>query len=73
MYEKERKCMKKKENSFAHLVMSSGSKVMKKNFHAQLSSIIVGILTFRSRKNSILGLSEPEKEEFLDIFILMII
>ena len=32
---------------------------------------IVGILTFISRKNSILGLSESEKAEFLDIFILM--
>ena len=31
----------------------------------------VGILTFMSRKSSILGLSEPEKAEFLDIFILM--
>ena len=31
---------------------------------------IVGILTFMSRKNSILGLSEHEKAEFLDIFIL---
>ena len=30
---------------------------------------IVGILTFMSRKNSILGLSEPENPEFLDIFI----
>ena len=30
----------------------------------------VGILTFMSRKNSILGLSEPEKAEILDIFIL---
>ena len=29
---------------------------------------IVGILTFMSRKNSILGLSEPAKAEFLDIF-----
>ena len=28
----------------------------------------VGILTFISRKNSILGLSEPEKAECLDIF-----
>ena len=28
-------------------------------------------LTFMSRKNSILGLSEPEKAEFLDIFKLM--
>ena len=32
---------------------------------------IVGILTFMSEKNSILGLSEPKKVEFLDIFILM--
>ena len=32
---------------------------------------IVGILTFMSRKNSIIDLSEPEKAEFLDIFILM--
>ena len=31
----------------------------------------VGILTFMSRKNSIFGLSESEKAEFLDIFILM--
>ena len=31
--------------------------------------IIVGILTFMSRKNSILGLSEPKNAEFLDIFI----
>ena len=31
---------------------------------------IVGILTFMSRKNSILGLYESEKAEFLDIFIL---
>ena len=29
---------------------------------------IVGILTFMSRKNSILGLPEPEKTNFLDIF-----
>ena len=34
----------------------------------------VGILAFTSGKNSILGLSEPEKKaEFLDIFILIII
>ena len=31
----------------------------------------VGILTFMSGKNSILGLSEPKKSQFLDIFILM--
>ena len=31
----------------------------------------VGILTFKNRKNSILGLSEPKNAEFLDIFILM--
>ena len=34
-------------------------------------STFVGILTFMSRKNSILGLSEPEKAEFLNIFILL--
>ena len=32
---------------------------------------IVGILTFMSRENSILGLSEPKKAELLDIFIFM--
>ena len=32
--------------------------------------IIVGILTFMSGKNSILGVSEPIKAEFIDIFIL---
>ena len=30
-----------------------------------------GVLTFMNRKNSIVGLSGPEKAEFLDIFILM--
>ena len=35
-------------------------------------STIVGILTFLSRKTSIIGLPEPEEEvEILDIFILM--
>ena len=32
---------------------------------------VVGILSFMSWKNSILGLFESEKAEFLDIFILM--
>ena len=32
---------------------------------------IVGILTFMSGENSILGLSGPKKADFLDIFILM--
>ena len=32
---------------------------------------IVGILTFMSRKNNILGLFESEKADFLNIFILM--
>ena len=32
---------------------------------------IVGILTFMGGKNSILGLSESKKAQFLDIFILM--
>ena len=31
----------------------------------------VGISTFMSVKNNILGLSEPKKPEFFDIFILM--
>ena len=31
---------------------------------------VVGILTFMSKKNSILGLSQPEEAEFLDSFIL---
>ena len=31
----------------------------------------VDILTFMSRKNSILGVSEPKKAEFLDNYILM--
>ena len=31
----------------------------------------VGILTFMSRKNRIIGLSEPEKTKFLDLFKLM--
>ena len=50
--------------------------------HAQLSMkfflpinvktpAIVGILTLMSGKNNILGLSEPEKAEVLNIFILM--
>ena len=34
---------------------------------------VVGILTFMSGKNSILGLSEPKKAKFLDISILMCI
>ena len=34
---------------------------------------IVGILTFMSGKNGILGLSEPINAEFLDIFILICI
>ena len=53
-----------------------------KKFHAQSSMkifllmnikmpTIVGILTFMSRKNSSLDLSEPKNAEFLDIFMLM--
>ena len=34
---------------------------------------IVGILTFMSRKNSTLGLSEPKKAEFLNVFVIMCI
>ena len=33
--------------------------------------LIVDIFTFMSGENSILGLSEPKKAEFLDIFILL--
>ena len=33
---------------------------------------VVGISTFMSRKNSILGLSEAENDEFLVIFIVYI-
>ena len=47
--------------------VQSGPMVIKK-VHAQTS---FGSLTFLSRKNIILGLSEPENAEFLDIFILM--
>ena len=36
-----------------------------------VKKIIVGILTSINWKNSILGLSEPETDDFLDIFILM--
>ena len=32
---------------------------------------VVGVLTFMSRKNSILGLSKPEKANFLEIYILI--
>ena len=32
---------------------------------------IFSILTFMSMKNSILDLSDPEKNEFLDIFIII--
>ena len=32
---------------------------------------VVGIVTFMSRKNRILGLSEPANADFLDIYILM--
>ena len=32
---------------------------------------VVGILTFMSRNNNIIGLFEPEKAECLDIFVLM--
>ena len=62
----------------------SGPEVIKLFFHypTQVSmkfflpinvkmSTTVGILTFMSGKDSILGLSEPKLAEFLDIFILM--
>ena len=62
--------------------MRSGPEVIKKNScSAQLNMnfflpinvkmpTLVGIVTVVSRKSSILGLSEPEKNEFLDILIL---
>ena len=36
-----------------------------------IEAVVVGILTFKSGKNSILGFSEPKKAKFLDIFILI--
>ena len=60
-------------------VAYSGPKVMKNiSCSTQLSMkffllinvkmpTIVGILTFKNKKNSIIGLSEPENAEFLDI------
>ena len=38
--------------------------------HVKMSTI-VGILTYMSKKNSIIDLSKPVKTEFLDTFILM--
>ena len=59
--------------------MQTGTKVIKLSCSIQLSMKFfllinvkmptVGNLTFMSRKNSVLGLSEPKKDEFLDIFI----
>ena len=59
--------------------MQTGTKVIKLSCSIQLSMNFfllinvkmptVGILTFMSRKNNVLGLSEPKKDEFLDIFI----
>ena len=63
-------------------LLPPGSKVIKKDFLLNSAGkkifllinvkmpTIVGILTFISRKNSILSLYEPEKAGFLDIFIL---
>ena len=39
--------------------------------HKYLNANIFGILTFMSRKNSILGLSELEKAQLLPILLLM--
>ena len=67
---------------FLALFCSTGSEVINKNpFSTQLRMkffllinvkmpTIVGILTFMSRKNSILDLAEPENAEFLDILYL---
>ena len=40
---------------------------VKMHFNVKMPTI-VGILTFMSRKNSIIRLPEPEKAEFLSIF-----
>ena len=63
-----------------HLVLKAGLKViimilcstqLSMNFFL-LKNVkmptVVGILTCMRRKNSVIGLSEPEKAEFLDIF-----
>ena len=39
--------------------------------NVKMPTTVVGILTFLSRRNSVIGLAEPENIEFLDIFILM--
>ena len=39
--------------------------------NVKMPSTIVGILIFISRKNSIIGSSEPEKADILDIFIIL--
>ena len=52
----------------------SGSTLLSMKFFLLINvkmPTIVGILTFMRRKNSILGLSEPKKAEFLDILKLM--
>ena len=61
-------------------IRQPGPEVIKK-FHPQISKFfvliivkmptIVGSLIFVSRENSILNVSEPEKAEFVDIFIHM--
>ena len=59
-----------------------GTEVIKNSCSTQLSMnffllinvkmpTTVGILTLLSSSNNVLGLSEPEKAEFIDIFILM--
>ena len=52
-------------------LLSCSTKLSLKNFlliNVKMPTI-VGILTFMRGKNSIVGLSEPKKPEFLDIFI----
>ena len=74
--------MKDKNSIFALLQLASGPEVIKPfSYSTQLSlnffllinvkmPATVGVLTFMSAKNNILGLSEPKKAELLDIFIL---
>ena len=70
-------------NGIYNVYGRSGLKVIKNSCSTQLSMkfflltnvnmpTIAGILTFISGKNSIIGISEPEKKtDFLDIFIFM--
>ena len=73
-------CLGKQENPVSSLIQDlsilsfSCSTQRSMNFFLLINvkmPTIVGILTFMSGKNNILGLSEPKKAGILDIFILM--